>query len=119
MGLVTASITTNTAIDFRHKLQEDFEKAFPGQEKLHERACLYCSAMEDANIRGSDLLHCDGPCLAIVHRILEIFVDETKDDPPDELPTVPSAYMQPYLQDTQAAEESGKGEDEFTVTAPS
>jgi hypothetical protein len=113
VGLVAASITTNTAIDFCRKLQEDFEKAFSGEEKCHERVCLYCSAMEDANMRQPDLLHRDGPCLAIVHRILERFVDDIKDDPPNELPTVPSAYTQPYLSDTQAAEEYGKSEDNF------
>ena len=69
--------------------------------------------MENANMRRSDLLHRDGPCLAVVHRILERFVDDIKDDPPDELPTVPSAYMHPYPQNTQAAEESCKGEHNF------
>jgi len=112
-SLVAASITTNTAIDFCRKLQEDFEKAFPGQEKCHERVCLYCSVMEDASMRGSDPLHRDGHCLANVHRVLEAFVDGIKDDSPDYLPTVSVEYIQPYLKDTQATEESGEGEDNF------
>lgn len=33
-SLVAASITTNTAVDFCRKLQEDFENAFPGQENV-------------------------------------------------------------------------------------
>ena len=112
-SLVAASITTNTAIDFCRKLQEDFEKAFPGEEKFHERVCLYCSAMEDgSSMRESDLLHCDGPCLTSVHRILESFVDDIKEDAPDDLPTVSSEYISPHLQDTQAAKKPGS-EDNF------
>lgn len=113
LGLVAASITTNTAIDFCRKLQEDFEKAFPGQERLHERACTYCVFLEDTNTQDSGVLQSDGPCLEIVHQILEKYVDDIKDDPPDELPTVSPEHMQPYPQGTQAAGESDKGEDSF------
>ena len=100
-SLVAASITTNTVIDFCRKLQEDFEKAFPGQEKCHERGCLHCSVVEDANMRETDLLFRDGPCLTNVHRILETFVDDILNDAPDYLPTVSAVYIQPYPQDTQ------------------
>lgn len=34
MGLVASSITTNTAIDFCRRLQEDFEKAFPDKKMV-------------------------------------------------------------------------------------
>lgn len=110
---MAASITTNTAVDFCRKLQEDFENAFPGQEKCHERVCLHCSVMEDANTRESNLLHRGGPCLTYVHRILEAFVEDIKDDAPDYLPIVSAQCIQPYLQDTQAAEEYDRGEDNF------
>lgn len=112
-SLDAASITTNTAVDFCRKLQEDFEKAFPGQEKCNERVCLHCSVVEDAITRESDLLHRDGPCLANVHRILGRFVDDIKDDATDDLPTVSAEYIQPYLKGPQAPEDSGKDEDDF------
>lgn len=69
--------------------------------------------MEDANTRESNLLHRGGPCLTYVHRILEAFVEDIKDDAPDYLPTVSAQCIQPYLQDTQVAEESHRGEDNF------
>lgn len=109
-SLVAASITTNTAIDFCRKLQEDFEKSFPGQDRCHERVCLHCSVMEDGSMRESDLLPCDGPCLEAVHRIIERFMDDIKDDAPDDLPTVSAECIQPYLKSPQASGESGKGE---------
>jgi len=112
VGLVAASITTNTAIDFCRRLQEDFEKAFPGEEKGYERACTYCIFLKDAKTEDFVILQGDGPCLANVHRILERFVDETNDGSPDEPPTVSSAHIHPYLQQTPEGQESG-GENNF------
>ena len=64
-------------------------------------------------MREPDLLHRDGLCLTNVHRILEEFIDGVLDDAPDYLPTVSADYVQPYLQYIHAAEDSGKGEDNF------
>ena len=109
VGLVAASITTNTAIDFCRRLQEDFEKAFPVDENSHERACTYCVFLEDTKKKDSGTLQSDGPCLATVYGILGRFIDEIKDDPSGEMPTVSAAYIQPYLEDTKSI----KGGDEF------
>jgi hypothetical protein len=114
MGLVAASITTNTAIDFCRKLQEDFEKAFPGQENGYGRACAYCIFLEDTKTEGFEIFQSGGPCLATVHRILERFIVEIKDDSPDDLSTVSSAHIHPYLQDSPTGQEAGDGGDKFS-----
>jgi hypothetical protein len=111
VGLVTASIATNTAIDFCRRLQEDFEKAFPGQEPWDESACIYCSFLEHTETLDFGDLQGDGRCLMNVHRILEIFVDGIEDNPPNELPAVSPACIQPYLPEPQADQESGQCDD--------
>jgi hypothetical protein len=114
MGLVAASITTNTAIDFCRKLQEDFEKPFPGQENGYERACTYCIFLGDTKTEDFEIFQTGGPCLATVHRILERFVAETKDDSPDDLPIVCSAHINQYVQDSPTGQEAGEDKDKFS-----
>lgn len=111
VNLVAASITTNTAIDFCRKLQEGYEKAFPGQKKWHERNCLYCVFLADTNAPDANTMDQDRPCLMSVYRILRLFLKEIQDDSPTVMHTVAPGNIHSYLQEPQYT--SGNMEDKL------
>jgi hypothetical protein len=73
-SLMAAAITTNTAIEFCRKLQEDYEAAFSQGEKRHERCCLYCIYLEATNGEKRDSRYQSGGCLAPARQVLRSFV---------------------------------------------
>lgn len=77
-SLMAAAITTNTAIEFCRKLQEDYEVAFLQGEKRHERRCLYCIYLEATNGEKRDSRYQSGGCLAAARQILRSFVGAIK-----------------------------------------
>lgn len=108
IDLTAAAITTNTAIEFCRKLQEEFEATFPTQKALHEHHCSYCLYLQDAGDEHYNSNCLSGTCLATARDILRAFTN-----PFLEVETrVPSAAMPLYMGggDRSAMDESQKFE---------
>jgi hypothetical protein len=96
MDLMAAAITTNTAIEFCRKLQEEFEATFPEHEGVHERGCLYCIYSRVADGEELNSINPGDTCLTPAREVLSSFTDVFKDDGPDVALVVPPEHMSLY-----------------------
>lgn len=116
IDLVAAAITTNTAIEFCRKLQEEFEGTFPKQEKLHELGCLYC-----VHLRPNDGEECDSKwhdyCLMSARGVLTHFNNAIKDDPLGMALGVPAEHLPIYMggSDRSVMDRDEKFEQDFDL----
>jgi hypothetical protein len=83
IDLVAAAITTNTAIEFCRKLQEEFEATFPKQQKSHELGCLYCVHLRATKREGCDSKYRIDTCLMTARGVLSRFIDQIRGHPAD------------------------------------
>lgn len=98
IDLMAAAITTNTAMEFCRKLQEEFEATFPKQEGVHERGCPYCLYLQATNGEVRDSRYRSGTCWTAAREVLSKFTDAIKDVPRDAAPGVSPEQLPLYAE---------------------
>ena len=98
VDLMAAAITTNTAIEFCRKLDDDFEVMFPGQEKRHELGCLYCAYLRiSTDGYDRDSAFQSNTRITPAREVLLAFTDSLKERPDAELSVTPE-YFPLYME---------------------
>jgi hypothetical protein len=97
IDLVAAAITTNTAIEFSRKLQEEFEATFPKQKRSHELCCLYCVHLRATNGEDRDSDYQKDTCLMTAREVLSRFIDQIRGHPADVVLKVPAEHLPLYM----------------------
>jgi hypothetical protein len=98
---MAAAITTNTAIEFCRKLDDDFEVMFPGQEKRHELGCLYCTYLRiSTDGYDRDSAFQSNTCITPAREVLlalTVSLESLKERPGAEM-SVPPEFFPLYME---------------------
>ena len=96
IDLVTAAVTTNTAIDFMRSIQEDTDNSYSEPIDWHKYVCVYCIYLLDKDGIDWNAESNKGFCLVPAYRSLQYIVRTYEDDPSDFVPTVALELVELY-----------------------